>query len=211
MPTRASLSQVVGFRFQRIRDKFGIRQDDIATAAQQLGLSWGRSSVAALEQGKRRLSAEELLLLPYVLDAAVRRGNPDAEVALEVSLGELLEPGRKEVLALTDAFGLTAKQVVSWLGEATPDVVPWERKPDVPEAERQAARALTATLGATVTVEAVQEAARRLWVCTLAEERDRRVAETTEGTLSARSLQARRALVTRALLAELAPVVKKES
>lgn len=203
MVDRAPLPQVVGFRLARLRDQFGLSQDDIATAAQRLGLAWRRSSVAMLEQGRRGLSAEELLLLPYVLDEAIRRGNPDAEVALEVSLGELLEPGRREVLALTDAFGLTGKQVEAWLGGATPDVVPWKRQPDITEAERHAAAFLE------VPVDAVQDAARRLWGRTLTEERDRRVAESADPDMSTRSRQARRALVTRALHRELASIVKE--
>ena len=205
MVDRAPLPQVVGFRLRELRQKVGLSQDDIATAAQRLGLAWRRSSVAMLEQGRRGLSAEELLLLPFVLNEAVRGGNPDAEVAYEVPLSDLLTPGSREVLALTDAFGLKGKQVEAWLGADPPDVVPWKRQPDIPEADRHAA----AFLG--VPVETVQDAARRLWAQTLTEERDRRVAESADPKMSPRSRQAHRALVTRALHKELADAVKKES
>ncbi|MEU5394553.1 helix-turn-helix domain-containing protein [Streptomyces tibetensis] len=61
------LSAIVGERLRDFREAKSLRQADIAAAAAQAGLSWSRSSIAALEAGSRNLSVEELLVLPHVL------------------------------------------------------------------------------------------------------------------------------------------------
>lgn len=75
------LSAALGTHVRELRTSAGIRQDDIAAAARSIGLAWSRSVVAALESGRRQLSAEDLLLLPVILN----------RVGIEVSLPTLLE------------------------------------------------------------------------------------------------------------------------
>lgn len=47
-----------------------MRQDEIAFFARKVGLQWSRATVAAIETGRRQLSLEEFLILPYVLTLA---------------------------------------------------------------------------------------------------------------------------------------------
>lgn len=62
-----ALSVIVGARLRAAREAAGRRQADIAAAANDFGLEWGRSSVAALEAGNRKLSTEELVMLRHIL------------------------------------------------------------------------------------------------------------------------------------------------
>jgi hypothetical protein len=64
------LARVVGARFRAIRSENGIPLDRIAAEARQLGLTWGKSSVAALEAGRHVVDLGELLLLPTILARA---------------------------------------------------------------------------------------------------------------------------------------------
>jgi transcriptional regulator with XRE-family HTH domain len=61
------LAAIVGERLKAFRAVKGLRQADIAGAAEKWGLPWARSSIAALEAGTRNLSLEEALLLPLVI------------------------------------------------------------------------------------------------------------------------------------------------
>src|SRR2546425_3351615 len=69
MPTlpAQSLSRTLGRILQEIREQQGVRQDDVARAARAAGLRWTASSVAALETGRRELTADEACHLPAVL------------------------------------------------------------------------------------------------------------------------------------------------
>jgi transcriptional regulator with XRE-family HTH domain len=73
-----TLSDLVGTKVRIARDHAGSTQDDVARAARLTGLGWGRSTIADLERGKKRLSAEELLLLPLLFSLAF-----DIEASLE--------------------------------------------------------------------------------------------------------------------------------
>lgn len=61
------VSEVIGKRLRALRESKDYRQEDVAAAAQTLGLKWARSSVAALEAGTRSLSVEEFLLMPALV------------------------------------------------------------------------------------------------------------------------------------------------
>ncbi|MDX3689913.1 hypothetical protein PV726_06095 [Streptomyces europaeiscabiei] len=61
------LAAIVGERLKAFRASKGLRQADVAGAAEKWGLPWARSSIAALEGGTRNLSLEEALLLPLVV------------------------------------------------------------------------------------------------------------------------------------------------
>jgi transcriptional regulator with XRE-family HTH domain len=64
------LAAIVGDRLKIFREQRQLRQSDLATAAAQAGLSWSRSSIAALEAGTRNLTIEELIMLPLVISNA---------------------------------------------------------------------------------------------------------------------------------------------
>ena len=83
-----------------------------------------------------------------------------------------------------------------------PDPAPaWVEQHMLSEAEEKAARALT------VPVEAVVLGAWKAWGCSLTEERERRFAAHPGRTDNARRAQAVRGHLTRALLAELRPLL----
>ncbi|MFC6017242.1 hypothetical protein ACFP2T_13620 [Plantactinospora solaniradicis] len=62
--------QAVGGAIRRLRQESGRTQDDVARSAREAGVAWDRSKVAALERGEKAITAEELILLPYVLKTA---------------------------------------------------------------------------------------------------------------------------------------------
>lgn len=219
-PTAVPLSQVVGSRLRHFRTFGGLRQEDIASTAKSYGLDWSRSSVAMLEAGSRRLSAEELLLLPYIVrDAVLERSGGTGQIL--VALGELLEPNILETLALTPTFSLSRPMVRSWLGEAYPRKIRMPaRSPGtrgrIGEAEQKTARALG------VPLPRLLERAEDLWGRSLTEERDYRAAVRMFGEdgrrramrdltpEELRSLQAVRAQVTRQLANELHEAFQEE-
>lgn len=61
------LSVILGERLREFREERSLRQSDVASAAAGIGLGWARSSVAALESGSRKLSFEEVALLPTLV------------------------------------------------------------------------------------------------------------------------------------------------
>lgn len=58
-------------RVRELRAERDLTQADLAFAAQQLGLRWTRGTVSAIENGRRRVMADEWLLLPRVFNDAV--------------------------------------------------------------------------------------------------------------------------------------------
>jgi transcriptional regulator with XRE-family HTH domain len=66
------LSAAIGERMRQLREERGLRQEDVAQAARQLGYRWTRVAVAQLESGQRRLSAAEFLSLPDMLNFATQ-------------------------------------------------------------------------------------------------------------------------------------------
>lgn len=81
------LAAIIGERMKQFRAEKGLRQSDISAAAAQCGLSWGRSSVAAIEAGTRNLSLREFFMLPWVIVSAGGWDKPflpsDTSVALD--------------------------------------------------------------------------------------------------------------------------------
>ncbi|MFI0772350.1 helix-turn-helix domain-containing protein [Streptomyces sp. NPDC021218] len=61
------LPVIVGERLRLFREIKGLRQEDVADAARNHGLSWGRSSIAALEGGNRDIRLDELVPLRAVI------------------------------------------------------------------------------------------------------------------------------------------------
>jgi transcriptional regulator with XRE-family HTH domain len=76
------LMVVIGERIRELREGSQKRQGDIAAAARHCGLRWTQATVAAIEIGRRRLSVEEFLFLPFILKEAGVHGRQDGEIRL---------------------------------------------------------------------------------------------------------------------------------
>ncbi len=62
------LGGILGAAIREARETRRLRQDDLAAVAREVGLPWTRVTVAAIEIGRRRLTLDEFLLLPAVLN-----------------------------------------------------------------------------------------------------------------------------------------------
>ncbi|MBI0294466.1 helix-turn-helix transcriptional regulator [Streptomyces sp. PRKS01-29] len=101
------VAAIVGERLRALREAKDLRQEDVVTAAQSLGLTWGRSSVAALEAGNRSLSVGEFLLIP----------------ALVAQLGGWDEPllSPTDRIVVSDSLTLSARRLTdAMIGYLTP-------------------------------------------------------------------------------------------
>jgi transcriptional regulator with XRE-family HTH domain len=197
MAEHRRLEQAMGGELKRLREAQGVRQDTIAYVAQKFGLSWTQSTVAAIEGGRRSLSIGELGLLPTIATMAgifVQRVldlMPDTDESVIVAPGIEIPLNRFRSL-----YGSREER------ESAPSFALPEKRHIATEAERKAGRALGAS------PVAVLRAAVDRWGHSLADERDRRIGARAE-TLSPRSLQAVRGRITRKLVRELRPRIKR--
>ena len=201
MARATPLREVLAAGVKAARMGLGLRQEDAATLLRQLGLaSWIRGTVAQAEVGARRLTPEELVILALAYEttpAALVVGEDDALVELTpdtwITVADLRglwsgRPARIQAPTGPKGAAAAARERLKAGGQT--------RRGEASDADRHAARRLGLSL------EEATAAATKLWGRTLAEERDRRLAERT-GELSPRQLQALRGHVTRELLAEL--------
>ena len=166
-----SFPEVLAARIRHLRHMYGLTQSDLANGARMLGLSWGRSTVATIEQATKRLTAQEFLALPFVFDEAFRISS-GGEVAFEVSLSELLSPpGARDRLLIAERLRLSRQDVIAWLGSSQPVIAPRRALPVVGEAEQKAARSLGGSADEVLSV------AVRLWGRSLSSERDKRAGD----------------------------------
>lgn len=198
-----SLGSVIGERLRTARESAGLSQDEIAAAAGRAGLKWTRAAVASLETGRRRIDAEELLLLPAVLAFVLGRPCTLADLVADedgdVLLAERVKRSQRDLRR--QLAGKSA--MASAKPPPAPDAYTSREADTSREAERHAARVLgvdTARLAST---------SRRLWGHGLSEERDARLSEALE-ELSGLDVDVRavRGHITRKLLEELRPIVQ---
>ncbi len=232
-----TLRQWVGQAVRSLREQHGKRQDDVARSARTLGLSWTASKVAALERGDKALPAEELLLLPLVLEKAmcgqpsladllpdgsgtVRLGDQTAMPAAvlaqvvrgeHVDISEVDSPSIRESFARIEAWAEAGgpKRSMS-IFRAAMAVAPGRDSRELAAVERAAGdaeRIAARRLG--VPSLALIAAALATWGHGLTQERDARAAERAGPGASARTAQAARGHVTRALYRELAPAIER--
>jgi transcriptional regulator with XRE-family HTH domain len=239
----------IGTRLRTLREQYGARQDEVATAARQWGLQWTRATVAAIEIGRRQLSVQEFLLLPYVLkesqpitvtaaeheefymelaDFFSDDGDGWIELTRETSalpqtLRDILQGHAWDSLFFIDtpryrqeqAFRAGAMAMAPrWLAEQKAiweQVWPGarlsisEQNRILIESERDTEQKAAYKLR--VPAFAIAVASRKLWGCSLTDERDRCVAEQTTSEATPRTVQAIRGHVTRSLLTEIEPLV----
>lgn len=182
------LSAVIGAGLAAWRAQQGLRQEDVALSARHVGLMWTRPTVAAVELGRRELTATELLLLPVVLEGAA--------AGISARLWELVAEDAK--VRVSPETWLIGRQVRYLLGEPNPrqEWLMGEPRADLPtEAERKAAGRLG------VAPETVVRRGRARWGHRLDDEREQRLGVTSG--VPARTVQARRGHITRQLIAEL--------
>lgn len=222
--------EVLGQRLQEVREEQKRTAEDVAQDAQHYGLSWHRPTVRQIEQGKRSMSTAELMMLPLVY--GVRLGDliPEEETVWltpkvrvygrelrRVLGGDYIPhpraqraPGGWHVKGWSDlADEEITRGMLRWAA-ASAERNPWptgatashvfQGRPD--EAEAKAAKRLGTT------PHYVAYAARETWGHGLAAEREARLHERGELPEEKRALQSARGHITRALLAELEPVVK---
>jgi transcriptional regulator with XRE-family HTH domain len=105
MADEPALAPAIGRQLARLRTEAGRRQDEVAVIARSFGLGgWSRSVVAALENGRRNLSAEELILLPRVVSILVGR---------RCSLSDILPPEQPVRVSTVKTVDRTT--VLGWL------------------------------------------------------------------------------------------------
>ncbi len=214
---RGELSIIVGLRLRALRERDEVTLDAVARAGQSVGLRWRRVTVAAIERGDRRLSIEELVLLPSLLARAGVGGGrydllrPDDSIQLTPRLevnGSLLlaaMPGPNPApIALRD----DDDDDVSWLDlgetesfpELTAEQISRASRLSRGDAETRAAAVLN------VTPLHVNLAAMASWGRSLSEERELRLAARTD--LVGRDRHRAAGHVTRGLIRELRGVLE---
>ncbi|QDQ13129.1 helix-turn-helix domain-containing protein [Streptomyces spectabilis] len=223
-----TFGEAIGRQLQRVREGAGRTAEDVARTAQQLGLSWHRPTVGQIERGRRALSAVELVMLPLIYGRPLGELLPTGTVWLTPEVGVyerevrrvlggdhnpsslvLRAPGGWHVKGVSDQTGEeVARQMAQALAYMEANS-PWplgarmtyvQDKPD--DAETKAAKRLGST------PHYVAYAARETWGHGLAAEREARLRERGELPEEKRALQSARGHITRALVAELEPIVK---
>ncbi len=232
-----NLSAVIGQRMRALREAAGDRQADVAKRARLHGLDWTQPTVAAIEMGRRAVAIEELLVLPILFGGPnyddftgrelVDFMPPDGSyVALgkgaAVSARFLRSVARGETERVrVDDFPAVFKNMkfdfepivrmekfilAGWpeLAEMKAEEAEYARPRDFrDDTVVNAARRLD------VDPLDVSVGARLLWHRPFAEERDRRAIEAADHDAPPRTIQALRGHVTRELLAELEPEIRK--
>jgi transcriptional regulator with XRE-family HTH domain len=220
---RGPLHQVLGRRLRALRTAAGRLQEDVAAAARTWGFDWQRGTVAMIEGGRRRVTAEEFLALPQIARDAGLDGLriDDLVIGGSSAVWVILNPftALDTALPLDTAYqgGLVptgADDQASDPPEAReirrlwPRLLPEHRQSKAEvlrialeshgDAETKAAR----TLG--VSPVAVAMVAQRRWHQSLTALRDALAAGREGiGSIDPRKLQARRGHITRQLVGEL--------
>lgn len=189
--TPPDLGDILRRNLVRLRQQRGWDQQQLAVRIR----GWTRSTVAAVETGRREVSVEELLVLAETFGASLDDFllvDDRERVSLlgEVVTRELVENLVRKACGRPGTVGVSLQLL--WGVQANP--------PETREAEQRAARALTTRLRRNIDPSTVVAAARRLWDGrSLTEERDRRLAKMP----GAGEQRVRRGHVTRELLDEL--------
>jgi transcriptional regulator with XRE-family HTH domain len=235
MPEAMSLTDAIATRLRQLRMEHGGRQEEIAAAARHFGLQWTQATVAAIETGKRRLSLEELTLLPLILQYVFKWLVGFSELVPNDKVIEVTPQLRLKGSTVTEIWSggyeegileeiplLRAKLEQSWKELDAIDQAICLAWPNTTNgelmlygerihyeshgvAEQKAARRLG------VRPWMIVVAAHHLWGRGLTEEREARMNKDSDGATSSRTLQAMRGHVTRILLHELESPVEQLS
>jgi transcriptional regulator with XRE-family HTH domain len=199
-----TLPEVLAQQLALIREREGLTQDDLAREARRCGLAkWKRTTIAAIENGRRPLALGEYILLCLPLNLNLSdwlAGVPDREwirladdATIEaVALRGMLESD-EEARARSDLWNIPRTR------PGNTDMDELRAFMAAGEAEEHLARSLNPPM-------APEELIRRsfaLWGKTLTDERDERVHAQGGSKRPIRSIQALRGHVTRQLVTEL--------
>ncbi len=191
----APLAAVLGRALaERRREMSGVQQD-VASAMRKLGFAWQRSTVAAVEAGKKEPSLGELAGLCCVLEVRLADLLPTSrDVLVRIGPSAIAETQQVRNALESGSWFLTRKIIDEKLRAADPVQ---------DEAEHKAMRRLGRSRAE------INRAATKLWGSSLVERREELLGPDAQ-TLSPRSLQARRGHASRQLLAELADYFDRE-
>jgi transcriptional regulator with XRE-family HTH domain len=208
MTEAKTFAGVLGERTRSRRKELGLTQDDLVQRVRLSGFFATRSVIAAIERGTRSLDFPELVsvLAALGIDLASLRdaGSVARDGGVAVDAATLIARALGEGTTLMVSVGAETSVVNPAAGTASGYGALSALRYLVgvyDEVELKAARKLG------VTPQAICEAAEATWGRSLAAEREERVREQAAEDVTARSLQALRGHVTRALLDELAPAL----
>jgi transcriptional regulator with XRE-family HTH domain len=217
-PRTVHLSRGLAQRVRAVRVRQRLTQDDVADRARELGLAWGRDTVAKIETGDRELKLVEFLLLPVILgrplaDLLPPKGWVGLTPSVQVSAAALAGLLRGEVVGSPEAESLSlpaqgndirtiAIAPAGWTAvkPVRPVII---RRDALREAERKAAKRLGLDPIELSTL------AHKVWGVGLTEKRDQLLTEQAKAG-DTKTRQALRGWVTRQLDKELADKEVKE-
>ena len=218
------LNDFLAKRIRALRQQNNFSQNELAEMVRrQWGLKWTQVTVAAIESGRREINLEEFFALRHVLQIPYLElfsGNEDIQIcsctidtfSIQRFFSNVKDPSvswkdSPYLRSLTTTFKTTRKLPLldpkSMAGgpNRALETVMLEARGD---AEKKAAYKLK------VTPMDIVRASHLLWNCSLSAKRDE-LAPQVDDTLSRRSLQAKRGIITRRLLAELREKLKRPS
>lgn len=235
MDESRGLGQLLGERLKEFREERGLTPDDVARQARQVGLPWSRFTVHAFERGQRKqVVLEELLLLSYAFQVEPSdwfAGNgwvklsDDARASLGVIRSMLagssptahwtrISERQWDLPEFKDAPGILHAQF-EWMNaklrrvkEALGEGATTETAIRAVEAAARPAEVKAAYKFQVEPLD-VSTAAFRSWGRSLTQERDQRFGEAAR-MVSFKKLRESRRHITRHLLRELAPSVKRK-
>ena len=226
------LPKFLSQRFRDLRKAAGERQEETAERARSMGLRWSRATVAGIESGRRKLSTEEFLLLPFVLNVELSDLFPETHERIQLTPGHfirarsirlVIKGQAKKVDRLIDINTTqreekirSLKMITLYPGESAEREIWKYIWPDEQPSDDMQYRCLEDAIRDTeikaskklgVASLAVAVAAQKLWGRSLVEERDFRVLEKENEKSTPRTVQALRGHVSRTLLTEMEQVV----
>ena len=217
--TTREFKAAIGRRLAELRGDWEITQEQLAAQARALGLPWKRGTVAAVEGGKRELTAAELLLLPIALRSTRQEGVGRARLFLRdmfpvegmVLIGnqpwptaafrDLASGGPAEIASSASSPQRKSVEILGVPATATARANP-------PEVEAYGLAEMSSARKLGVRPQVIDRAALSLWKRSLTAERDARADERAGVGVSIRTRQALKGHITRELLVELEAALK---
>jgi hypothetical protein len=209
LPIAPDFAKAFGARLRQVREgrQPPTTTEEIAQAAQDLGLSWHRTTVGQIEWGNRAVTAVELLLLPRIYVAPLQDLLP-AETTWITGQTAVSHKLLRLLMTMTsDQFRTLGPQDLFRDGPDRWNTKAGRRRPEPRAMPDEVEVKAAGRLGTTPHL--VADAARKIWGHGLSGERDRRLQERGQVLIGKRALQAARGHVTRALLKELEPAVRE--
>lgn len=212
------ISKVIGANLRAWREAAKLEQNAVAFQARGLGLDWTSATVGAIETGRREVSLDEFVVLPFIVARFDYVGGGRwRRLGGFIGIEPQIVTVSNASIRGEDLYNLVSGWAVGGEGRVVPGdaLHPPARQPREIKARREAAEAafdaeMKAARRLGVPQIDIVGAAHRLWGRTLTAERDARVAHDAGSNVDRRTLQALRGHVTRTLVAELRQTLKPE-